>query len=268
MSEHTRRQFLGSAGSVVAATVLVPGALAAGRPVPGTAQFAQANPGCTLLLLHLSIGDLPRGNGPGPGSEGHHQSLQARGPSRSGARPPGTGVLPQRGGRRRGRTRQCESVSGLADHPADVHRQGGARRVHDHPRHAHAGAAHLRAGRAPAAGSSRGGTGQRASRRGPRAHVHPVGAGRLLHRRGRRRERHGVALVPDGLARGRRSEPELPAARPRRRVHAPVAHAPSPRPELEAAAADPQELGRPDPPAGSSDREGREARGQARVSTA
>ena len=40
MSQHTRRQFIGSVGSVAAGTVLAPGALAAGRPAPGIAKSA------------------------------------------------------------------------------------------------------------------------------------------------------------------------------------------------------------------------------------
>ena len=44
MSQHTRRQFIGSVGSVAATTVLVPGALAAGRPAPGIARSAQVSP--------------------------------------------------------------------------------------------------------------------------------------------------------------------------------------------------------------------------------
>ena len=44
MSQHTRRQFLGSVGSVAATTVLAPGALAAGRPAPGLARSAQVGP--------------------------------------------------------------------------------------------------------------------------------------------------------------------------------------------------------------------------------
>jgi isopentenyl diphosphate isomerase/L-lactate dehydrogenase-like FMN-dependent dehydrogenase len=42
MSEHTRRKFIGSVGSVAAGTVLVPGALAADGPAPGIAQAAGA----------------------------------------------------------------------------------------------------------------------------------------------------------------------------------------------------------------------------------
>jgi lactate 2-monooxygenase len=45
MSQRTRRQFLGSVGSVAATTVLAPGALAAGRPAPVRGGAAPAPPG-------------------------------------------------------------------------------------------------------------------------------------------------------------------------------------------------------------------------------
>ena len=45
MSQRTRRQFLGSVGSVAATTVLAPGALAAGRPAPVRGGAAPVPPG-------------------------------------------------------------------------------------------------------------------------------------------------------------------------------------------------------------------------------
>ncbi len=43
MSQHTRRQFIGSVGSAAVTTVLAPGALAAGRPAPVRRQSAPAS---------------------------------------------------------------------------------------------------------------------------------------------------------------------------------------------------------------------------------
>jgi lactate 2-monooxygenase len=55
MPEHTRRQFLGSVGSAAAATALVPGALAAGRPAPAGAQSAAAGTPSTYFAYQSEI---------------------------------------------------------------------------------------------------------------------------------------------------------------------------------------------------------------------
>ena len=264
MSQHTRRQFIGSVGSVAATTVLVPGALAAGRPAPGIAQSAQASPPAAPSSYYTYQSEIYlRGMAQGQVPKITTNLVQARGPSRQGARPPGPGVLPGRRGRRGGRARECESVSGLADHPADVHRPGGARPVHDHPRDAHAGAGHLRAGGAPEAGSCRRGTGQRPRRRGLElTYIQSARASYSIEEVAAANGEGSRWYQMDWPRDGDLNLSSLRRARAAGYTHLLIT-APRARPKLEAAAADPQELGRPDPPAGSPDRDGREARGQA-----
>ena len=191
MSQHTRRQFIGSVGSAAVTTVLAPGG--ARRRPPGarggalrTGRARRPHPPPTTHTNRRSTsGAWPRARlRRSPPISSKLEARAAKVLDRQGSE-----VLPGQRRRRGGRARERESVSRLADHPADVHRPRGARPVHDHPGDPHARAGHLRAGGAPEAGARRRGTGQRPRRRRPGAHVHPVGAGQLLDRRGRRRER-------------------------------------------------------------------------------
>jgi lactate 2-monooxygenase len=55
MSQHTRRQFMGSVGSAAVTTVLAPGALAAGRPTSGTRQSPPASTPSTYYAYQSEI---------------------------------------------------------------------------------------------------------------------------------------------------------------------------------------------------------------------
>jgi isopentenyl diphosphate isomerase/L-lactate dehydrogenase-like FMN-dependent dehydrogenase len=55
MSQHTRRQFIGSVGSAAVTTVLAPGALAAGRPPPITRQSPPASAPSTYYTYQSEI---------------------------------------------------------------------------------------------------------------------------------------------------------------------------------------------------------------------
>ena len=80
MSEHTRRQFIGSVGSAAVTTVLAPGALAAGRPAAVSRKSAPLRTPASPSTYYAYQSEIYlRGSGRGRDSEDHHQPLQAGG---------------------------------------------------------------------------------------------------------------------------------------------------------------------------------------------
>ena len=239
MSQHTRRQFIGSVGSAAVTTVARPGGTRRWSPrARGGAIATGRLAGRTLHLLRIPIGDLPQGNDPGPGSEDHHQPLQAGGSSLQGARPAGPEVLPgqrRRRARLHARTRERFGVGGSSRGCSSIARSATCPRPSLGPACPHRSSSRP-VGRQKLAHAD----GELAS-----AALPPPWSSHTSNRRAPATpsKRSPPPAVRDlaGTSSTGRLDGDLDAsslrARPSRRLYPSADHVPAPRPELEAAAA-------------------------------
>ena len=201
MSQHTRRQFIGSVGSVAATTVLVPGAIAADRAAPRIPRSAQASPPAApssyytyqseIYLRGMTQGQVPK-------ITTNLSKLEARAArvldrrarkyflaaaggaeaARANARAfRGWRIIPRMFIDRAERDVSTTILGTRMPAPVIFAPVGRQRLAHPEGELASA----------------------RAAADLELTYIQSARAG-YLHRRGRRRERHGIALVPDGLA--------------------------------------------------------------------